>query len=95
MVILIQEDLDKRFGNEQRKKVQQQEFTQPARRAGCTARPCEAPAEKPPKKLGYVEYKKYRHGQHLWCIFVCCKCAVSPHCMFRTYTVKLTSMADT
>lgn len=48
----VQEDLDRRFGNEKRKKTKHEK----------AAAAAAASSAKPPKKLAYVEYKKYKTG---------------------------------
>ena len=58
----VQEDMDKRFGNEKRKKRTPQLNAQVVRPAVDGGPGSDLLSEKPPKKLTYVEYKKYKSG---------------------------------
>lgn len=58
----MQEDLDRRFGNEKTKKRKPQPNGLTLRPAVAGVPGSEMTAEKPPKKLTYVEYKKYKTG---------------------------------
>lgn len=75
----VQEDLDRRFGNEKRQKTKPPSAVQSATTAVGAALLLEQSVEKPPNKLAYVEYKKYKAGAAsppLELVKCCCRVSV-------------------